>query len=67
MHWEKGEKLIPPILNMDLTETNFILQDGKHRFAVFNYFDAEKLPIIVPYIFLEKFKNICSNLKIKEV
>mgnify|MGYP006981761299 CR=1 FL=1 len=67
IHWEKGDKLIPPILNMDLTKTNFILEDGKHRFAVFNYFEEVKLPIIVPDIFLEKFKEICSDLKIKEV
>lgn len=46
--WEKSCKLIPPILILDSKKDKFLIQDGKHRFAVAHFFDAIDIPIIIP-------------------
>lgn len=46
-NWEKNIKLIPPVVTFNFYSKKFNIQDGKHRFAVANYFEAETIPIII--------------------
>lgn len=46
-NWENKVKLIPPVLMLDGNKDKLLIQDGKHRFAVANYFNAVELPLII--------------------
>ncbi|HAF27804.1 MAG TPA: hypothetical protein DCG75_02040 [Bacteroidales bacterium] len=65
--WENSNKLIPPILILDLKEEKFLIQDGKHRFAVANYFDAVYIPVIILNQIEKLFLKLANNSLIKKL
>ncbi|MCO6163959.1 ParB N-terminal domain-containing protein [Flavobacterium sp. NRK F7] len=66
-NWESNRKLIPPVLIPDLTKKVFLIQDGKHRFAVSNFFEVEEIPIIVLNLDEEIFLKLVNKKYIKKI
>jgi hypothetical protein len=66
-NWEKSNKLIPPILILDLAEEKFLIHDGKHRFAVANFFDIIDIPVIILNQIEKRFLELADINLIKKI
>lgn len=66
-HWEGQNKLIPPVIILNDYRTKFLIQDGKHRFAVANYFEATKIPIIILNSIESYFTQLTDNKRIEKI
>jgi len=66
-NWKKGYCLIPPVLILNLPEKCLLIQDGKHRFAVANYFETEQIPLIILNVIEKRFLELVNSAHIKKI
>ncbi|PRY03361.1 ParB-like nuclease family protein [Pontibacter ummariensis] len=67
VNWQSAVNLIPPVLILNSNEDKLLIQDGKHRFAVANYFEAKDVPIIILNTIEKRFLELADSNKLKKL